>query len=389
MFRPLLAFFSLAAAAMLFPCTANAWLWGLFGSSDAWRIDPAVQDVKASELMQKAQYNLDHGRPKHAMKCYWKVWKKYTASKYTSEALFDYGRTGMSLHRWKKSLKAYTILVKSYPENPHFNQIIADMFTIGDAYERGLYIHYCWIIPYKDRSKASMAYGDVVALAPFSDEAPIALVRVAMIQRNMHELAAGIDAADRVINDYPNSTEAPNGTLLVANYMATQVLGPAYDQGATHDAMDFYRDFLTLYPNNPAVKFAEVELAKNRDQYSQSKYLMGVFFYKYRDDYDSASVFFNDCITNAPESNSAKQSREYLDLIARIKARFPNGDWPRRSEWGYLRFWHHWNPLTEPSPHAVDSPEYKKAMDSMAAKKASAPKPSAGTPAPAAAGVAK
>ena len=106
---------------------------------------------------------------------------------------------------------------------------------------------------------------------------------------------------------------------------------------------------------------------------------MGVFFYKYRDDYDSAAVFFNDCITNAPESEAAKHSREYLDLIAKIKARFPNGDWPRRSEWAYLRFWHRWNPLTVPSPHAVDSDQYKKAME------ASASKPATQTTAPAAA----
>jgi outer membrane protein assembly factor BamD len=365
MFRSHLAYLALAAASLLAPCNANAWLWGLFGRDDAWRtIEPAQQDIQAQPLMEEAQTAMTQGRTKHALKLYDKVWEKYPASKYASDALYYTGHINMQRQKWRKAFNAYNILIKAYPENEHFNEMVCDLFQIGQAYEDGINIHYLWIIPYRDRTKAITVYESMVSVAPYSDYAPTALLRVAMLHCNLRELVSAVGTVDRVINDYPNSIETPNATIMMGDYLAGQVDGPAYDQGATNEAMDYYRDFLTLYPANPSVKYCETKLAKNREQYAQSRFLVGVFFYKYRDDYDSAAVFFNDSITIAPESQSAKDARVYLDKIARIKERFPNGNWPRRTEWQFLHFWHKWDPLTEPAPHtdlATTPTESKKA----------------------------
>lgn len=376
MFRPLFAFLGLAIAASIFPSTADAWLWGLFGHNDKWRMmEPAQQDIEAAPLVQKAQAYEAEGRIKKALKCYNTVWRQYPASKYASDSLYNMGRLDMKRQKWKKAFQAYNSLIKAYPENQHFDEVVSDMFEIGEAYESGRNIHYLWWIPYKDRTKAIAAYEGVVSVAPYSDYAPIALTRVAMLHRKMRELAAAVDAVDRIINDYPNSMEAANATMLMAEYLSGQVAGPDYDQAATHEAMDYYSDFLTLYPNNPAVKHCEEELVKQREQYARSKYIIGEFFYKYRDDYDSAAVFFNDAITANPESQAAKDARVYLAKIAKIKERYPNGDWPRRTDWQFLTFWRKWDPLTAPAPKSKHAPESTKEAPPM--------QPPAATPAPA------
>jgi len=345
-------------AASLFPCTANAWFFGLFGNNDKWRMmEPAQQDIEAAPLMEKAQAYEARGRLKKASKCYNKVWTQYPASKFASDALFNMGRVNMKREKWKKAFNAYNSLIKAYPENQHFEEVVADMFEIGEAYESGRNIHYLWWIPYKDRTKAIMAYEGLVSVAPYSDYAPIALTRVAMLHRKMRELAAAVDTVDRIINDYPNSMESANATMLMAEYLSSQVAGPDYDQEATHEAMNYYRDFLTLYPNNPSVKFCEEELVRQREQYAQSKYVIGEFFYKYRDDYDSAAVFFNDAITADPESKAATDARVYLAKIAKIKEKYPNGDWPRRTDWQFLAFWRKWDPLTAPAPKPRRDPQ--------------------------------
>ena len=349
--------FALASAALLLPCTANAWLWGLFGhDEDKWRMmEPDQQDKEAAKLMDRADAAIYIHNNKVALKCLNEVYLRFPASKQASEALYRGGKIYMAIGKWKKAYARYNTLIKAYPENPHFDEMIDNLFEIGNAYETGRNIHYMWVIPYRDRTKAITVYENIVAVAPYDDCAPNALLRVSMLHYSLHELVGAVDAVDRLINNYPNSIEVPDATILMAGLMSGQVDGPAYDQGATNEAINYYRDFLTLYPDNPATKYCEEKLAWNRERYARSRFLVGEFFYKYRDDYDSAEVFFNDSITTAPDSDAAKESREYLDKIAKIKDRFPNGDWPRRTEWQFLRFWHKWDPLTEPVPASNSS----------------------------------
>lgn len=374
MFRPLFAFLGLAIVASTFPTTADAWLWGLFGGRDKWRMmEPEQQNLEAQSLVAKAQAYENEGRLNKALSCYESVWKQYPASAQASDALFKIGKLNMKREKWKKAYGAYNSLIKAYPENQHFDEVVADMFTIGEAYETGRNIHYLWWIPYKDRSKAIMAYEGLVSVAPYSDYAPIALTRVAMLHRKMRSLIAAVDAVDRIINDYPNSMEAANATMLMAEYLSSQVAGPDYDQGATFEAMQYYRDFLTLYPNNPAVKYCEEQLAQQREQYARSKFIIGEFFYKYRDDYDSAAVFFNDTITADPDSKAAADARDYLGKIATIKERYPNGDWPRRTDWQFLTFWRKWDPVAEANRKAKAAPEPKQDEPQSAPQQAPVP----------------
>ncbi|MFA5257310.1 MAG: tetratricopeptide repeat protein [Opitutales bacterium] len=356
MFRPILAFFALAATATLFPCTANAYLWGLIGGGDQWRSqDPVQQNELAKPLMDKAIAAENAGAFKKARNLYEKTWRTYPGSEFAPEAVYRTGKISMSRQEWKRALAAYNVLVQAYPESRHFNDVVADFFDIASAYEEGVNIHMLWVLPFKDTTKAIRVYETLVAIAPYSDYAPVALMRIAMLHRRERQAGPAVDALDRIINNYPQSMLAADATLLLADYLFEEVRGPEYDQGATREAMSYYRDFMTLYPTNPAVKDCEKGLAQTRETYAQSKFILGEFFFKYRDDYDSAAVFFNDAITIAPESQSADKARVYLAKIAKIREHFPEGNWPVRKDWQYLFFWRSWNPLNyEPAAKKID-----------------------------------
>jgi TolA-binding protein len=381
MFRSYFAFPALFLAALMAPSTAHAWLWGLFGDNDPdrWRMtDVDEQDRMAAPMMEKAAALVAKGKLKKAYKVYDKVWHRCPGSKYAAEAVYQMGHTSVLRKKWKPAYKAYLSLVQAYPENAHFDEMVADLFTIGAGYEDGINIHYMWFIPFRDRGKAISVYETLVSVAPYSDYSSISLLRAAMLYRNLRQHAGAADALDRIINEYPGSLETPNALLLMARYMDDTVQNAEYDQGAVTEAMNYYRDFLTLHPNNPAVKFVEEKLKTDREQYSRSRYLVGRFFYNYRDDYDSAAVFFNDSITIAPESEAATDAREYLTRIAKIKARYPNGDWPRRTSWQFLWFWNKWDPLA-----GLDLPEAAPAAQPAPTPEAAPAPAPAPTPAPA------
>jgi outer membrane protein assembly factor BamD len=307
--------------------------------------------------MREADALLARGELGSARKAYNRVWHECPVSKAAPEAVYQSGHISMLRGEWKKALEYYNLLLTGYPESPHFNDVIADIFDIASAYEEGRNIHFLWFIPYKDAGKAIMAYEALAVYAPYSDYAPTALLRVAMLHKRDRETVAAMDALDRIINNYPDSMVAADATMLMAEYLTMQVAGPEYDQGATREAMSYYRDFLTLYPGNPAVAECEKGLAERREILAQSRLVLGRFFYDYRDDYDAAAVFFNDTITIAPESNSATEARDYLAKVDAIKARFPEGNWPRRTDWQFLMYWREWDPMTMPVPPPTPAPE--------------------------------
>lgn len=345
MLRPTLAVLAILAALVTFPARSDALLWGLLGRDDRWRnVDPDRQNREAEPIIVEARRLDAEGRTKAALSAYTRVWKLYPGSRFAAEALFRSGRLRMKREDWRDAFDAYTNLVRSYPESPYFDQIVADLFDIGTAYEEGRGIHWLWVIPYADESRAVGVYETVIRTAPFSDYAPIALMRIAMIHRRENHTILAVDALDRLINFYPNTMLAADAHLLLAETFADEVKGPEYDQGATREAISYYRDFLLLYPENPMVERGEMGLEEMRDVHARSKLVMGEFFYDYRDDYVSAEVFFNESITIAPESAAAGEARKYLAKIDEIKANYPEGDWPRRKDLEYLMWWRDWPP---------------------------------------------
>ncbi len=350
MLRPLLAAIGLMAALVSFPSTSDALLWGLFEDRDRWRnLEPEVQDREAEPLMTRGRQAELQGRNGRAVSLYKRVWKRYPGSRFAAEALYRTGRIELARQEWEDAYGAYSLLLRSYPESPYFNQIVSGLFDVGTAYEEGRDIHWMWIFPYTDERKAVAAYEAVISTAPFSDYAPIALMRIAMIHRREDNVILAIDALDRLINFYPTSILSGDAQLMLAETFAQEVKGPEYDQGATREAISYYRDFLLLFPDNPQVERGEDGLEDMRDVHARSKLILGEFYFNYRDDYAAAEVFFNEAITIAPESPAAQTAREFLVKVAAIKADYPEGNWPRRKDWEYLLFWRKWPPEAEDS----------------------------------------
>ena len=103
---------------------------------------------------------------------------------------------------------------------------------------------------------------------------------------------------------------------MLAEINADMVDGAAYDQGSTREAMSYYEDFLILYSGSGQVGNAEVGLNKMREVNAQSKLYMADYYYFNKKNKNAALVFYNETITVAPNSESAKIAEK---RIAQIK----------------------------------------------------------------------
>lgn len=268
------------------------------------------------QLMNEARAMQEEGNNWKALSLYEEVIEKYPNSILAPEAHFQRGIIYEQRHQFLRSLEEYQAILKRYPEYPKFNQVIAAMYGLAETIRGGARPYMWGIIPwFRDYSQAITTYEGVVQNAPFSEYAPLALMRIAEVANRESRPEDAIDALDRLINEYPQSSLAPDAYLALAQTYADMVQGPDYDQGATREAIRYYQDYLILYPKTKGAYMAEAGLYYMRETLAQSKYNLGEFYYLYRNNNRAALVFYNEAITIDPNSPSAAKAREGIRKI--------------------------------------------------------------------------
>ncbi|MGF1482999.1 MAG: tetratricopeptide repeat protein [Opitutales bacterium] len=286
-------------------------------------------EADALRLMNRAAELQARGNLGGAITRYKKVAKRYDETIFAPEALLQAGRLYFQRNQFEKGFRNFAEILGRYPEYPKFQEVIEGQYAIAERMARGERPRLWGAIPgFRNYSDALNYYERVVNNAPYGEIAPRALLEQARLAKRQDEDAITIDALDRIINLYPESAEAPDAYLLLADTFAGQVSGPWYDQGPTREAISYYRDFLILYPRHREVPMAQDNLARMTNVNAGSKFLIGEFYYRYRDNPIAALTFYNAAITIDPESEFAERSRQAIAKIreGRLAPRTPV-DW--------------------------------------------------------------
>ena len=309
---------SLGFFALTFTASAQLLDFLPFVGDDTEQMPPEEQQRLAAPILADAIEAEEAGREGRALDLYEDVFDDYPESEAAAEAVFRTGRIRMSQQKWKQAFEAYRELFRSYPDYGEFNIVISDIYDLAVAASEGRGLRWLGIIPYKSTENAISYFEFLVAAAPFSEYAPLALMNLAFIHQRKGNVIGAVDSLDRIINFYPDSMLSSDAYLELAKTFEDQVQGAYYDQGSTREAISYYRDFLILYPDSPAVAEGEAGLAAMEDQLAASKLILGEWYFRYRQNYSAARVFFNEAITVSPESPSAQEAREYLARIEEL-----------------------------------------------------------------------
>lgn len=273
------------------------------------------QDAHAAQIIAKATAAQNKNRNLTAKRHYKKIWKKYPESEQAPIALLETGKILANSGKWKKAYPIYQKIINRYPDYPEFNEVIQKQYEIATTLMDGSGPRFLHIFKIKNYPGAIGGFELVVRNAPYHNLAPQALMNVALMHQDKKHKYQATYALDRLIDNYPYDELAPDSYLKLAEIFSSDVKGPAYDQGPTREAINYYKDFLILYPDSADVGIGEQGLDKMNEVYAKSKLQRGYFYYKYRKNYPAANVFFNEAITVSPGSSSAQKARQYLDKI--------------------------------------------------------------------------
>lgn len=276
------------------------------------------QGRNALDLMNRARAAEEDGSHRRALRLYKRVARDYGKSIYGPEAYYRSAQIRLAQRDYRRAFDAYQQIVGLYPNYEKFNEVIADQYRIASAIADGARRRWLWgMLPgFAKRESAIMYYEYVVANAPYSDYAPLALMRIAQLHKRFRNKIEAIDALDRMINFYPTSILTPDAYLRMADVHASLVDGPEYDQFSAKESSTYYQDYLILFPKDPNVGKAETGLDAMKTEYAMSKMKLAEFYHYKRHNYIAAKVFYNEAITIYPDSAVALTARERLDKIA-------------------------------------------------------------------------
>lgn len=293
-----------------------------------WRIEGGVisglsgQDSRSSlDLMNKARAAEEKHHYGSALSTYLKVTKRFPNSVYAPEAFYRMAYIRLARHQYLKAFQSFEEIVRRYPNTSRFNQVIGEQYRIASALLDGARNRGWLILPgFRNREASIVLFEQILSNAPYSEYAPLSLMSEAKGFQMFGEYEESIDCLDRMINTYPKSLLTPDAYLKMGQAYASLVQGPNYDQTSTKEAITYFEDFVILYPGDPNIAAAEKGLAQMKTVLAESKLRIGEYYFKYRKNYKAARVFYNEAITDYPDSAVATRARTQLIKVDALLA---------------------------------------------------------------------
>jgi outer membrane protein assembly factor BamD len=292
----------------------------IFSDKDRFdKVVPTQAEQKAAfELYQEGKEAQAKGSHSKALRRYKKITEDYPHTDAAPNAFARMGEIYRDKRRWDKSFDSFQAIIDEFPGYPGFDETLAAQYELASTLMGGARGKVLWVLPgFKNYDKAKEFMQRVYDNGPYSKTAPLALMNLAKIAQKQDDTDAAINALDLLVNNHSESLLAAQAHLQLADIYASLVKGPKYDQGSTLEAINYYEDFLILYPDSPLVADAEKALVKMREIYAQNKLQTADFYYTYRQNHRAALNFYNETITVAPESEAAKIAKAKIDAINR------------------------------------------------------------------------
>ena len=285
-----------------------------------WRLEGgALAGVSGTDAqtalgyMNKARVAEEKNSRGKALKYYTKVAKKYPNSVYAAEAQYRVGNLRLARKQYVKAFDAFQVVALRYPQTSRYDEIIGKQYNIASSLLDGARGRVWGIFPgFTNREKAIEELEILLIEAPYSDYAPLALLSIARGHQHFKNTEEALDALDRMVNNYPQSVLTTDAYLDLGKTHASLVEGPYYDQGSTRDAITYFEDFMILFPSDNNVGVAEKGLTDMKRVMAESKMKIADFYFKRRDNYKAARIFYNEAITVYPDSEVATKARARL-----------------------------------------------------------------------------
>ena len=236
---------------------------------------------------------------------------------------------------WQKGFEHLRLIAQAYTDYD-FERVAESLMRLAERLAKDDLPRKWGVFPrFRSGSQDRIRLDEIANLARGPRFAPRALMALAEIALKDDKEEEAVDALERIVNLYPENYIAEKAYFMLAKFYESRVSGPAYDQGSTLKALNFYEDYLILYAKPPAQsihedvksfkarvqaskeRFSSAEDGRNkmRQTLAESKLEVAQYIEKYGKYFlvrwrelgnRPALQFYNEAINSAPESDAAR-----------------------------------------------------------------------------------
>ena len=247
---------------------------------------------------------------------------------------------------WQKGFEHLRLLAKAYTAYD-FERVAESLMRLAERLAKDDLPRKWGVFPrFRSGSQDRVRLDEIANLARGPRFAPRALMALAEIALKDDKEEEAVDALERIVNLYPENYMSEKAYFMLAKVYEDRVSGPAYDQGSTLKALNFYEDYLILYAKPPAqsihesIKSYEARVLVSKERFNaaedgrnqmrqtlaESKLEVAQYIEKYGKYFlvrwrelgnRPALQFYNEAINSAPESDAARVAEK---KVAELKA---------------------------------------------------------------------
>ncbi|MBX9742677.1 MAG: outer membrane protein assembly factor BamD [Chthoniobacterales bacterium] len=273
------------------------------------------EEASTREEFAQATQLAASGETEKAVALYQGFVRAHPFSSKAEEAQFQLARLLQQEGKDTASFKAYTNLLKKYPETPHFEEAVAEQITIANAYLRGKRVKLCGIPAFSVVERAQEMYENILMMAPYSKYAALTQFNLGLSLERQGKNMEAIAAYQKLIDKYPTSSICDNALYQIGYaYMSLGMIGKSQDLSALKEAQHSFDDYLIQYPNSDKSLQASDNIAAMQHREALDT-LRIARFYDFSKNYRASSVYYNEVIRQFPQSKDAAISKARLAEI--------------------------------------------------------------------------
>ena len=297
------------------------WIWS--PKTGKWVNPKSASKPTPTEQLNYALRFYNEGELKEARAEFKRLLKYYPKSRQAAEAQYYLGAIEEKEGRLYEAYLAYQKVIDKYPFSPRINEIIQKEFSIAERFMQGEKRKALgFSLPVEN--PAIEIFTKVIDNSTFGPLAAEAQYKLGLILKSLGNYSEAEEEFSRVIKNYPQSEWAAPAEFQIASCRANISPSPNYDQEATREAKEGFKEFLLSHPDADLSRQAEKNIQELKEREAQGYYDTAVFYEKQRA-YEAARLYYDIIIKDYPESiwavkdSSKLQEMEQEDENAKKK----------------------------------------------------------------------
>jgi outer membrane protein assembly factor BamD (BamD/ComL family) len=245
--RHLLCIFSVFLAATVF---GDAYDWKPEASWGPYR------ERGTGKLIKKAEKAEAKGNYKKALGQYRKIEKESVNVKNKAKALVKQGDCLREMKEPWKAFGKYRVAVDEYRSYIPFNDVLLAEYEISGHFgEGGKKDSVLWL-KFSTDEKAVEVLDHIVEVGPYSEIAPKAMYRVALIRMAQEDFESAIQRLKSLLHTYPRSDIAKDARLELARALLREAQAGDGDGTLTSEGRSCLDRFIERYPDHERIQEA-------------------------------------------------------------------------------------------------------------------------------------